>query len=230
MALIVPYLLAANFARLGEQVELMRSADATRLHLDVCDGHFAPGITAGLPVIARLRKATDLALDVHLRVERPERFIEDFAGAGVDSITVHPESTADFHRVLRQIRSNGILTGAALNPATPVSAISEVAEDLDFLSLLSAGAGEQPYFQRTLQRVSAAVRLRRERGGRFILQIEGDVDAEQVEALVGAGAGMVVLGAAIFAHSNPEGRLKHLMRSASQAGEKITSRGSCHCE
>lgn len=211
-------------------MELMRGAGATRLHLDVCDGHFAPGITVGLPVIARLREATNLALDVHLRVEQPERFIDDFTGAGADSIIVHPESTADFYRVLRQIRSKGILAGAALNPATPVSAIGEVAEDLDFLSLLSACAEEQPYFQRTLQRVSAAVRLRRERGGRFVLQVEGDMDVEQVEALVEAGAGMLVMGSAIFAHSNPEGRLKHLIRSASQAGENITSRGSRHCE
>lgn len=232
MALIVPSLLAADFARLGEALEIMRRAGATMVHIDVCDGHFAPGITVGMPVIARLRKATDLMLDVHLQVERAERFVPEIAGAGADRIAVHPESTQDFYRVLQEVRSKGVLAGAALNPATPVEAVREVVDDLDFLNILSAddGEGEQPYFPRTLQKLNAALDMRRELKGRYALQVEGGMTAGQIAELVEAGAGSLVICSVSFNHADAESRLRHLMRSASQADENITSTGSLYRE
>lgn len=210
----------------------MRRAGATMVHIDVCDGHFAPGITVGMPVIARLRKATDLMLDVHLQVERPERFVPEVVGAGADRIAAHPESTPDFYRALQEIRSKGVLAGAALNPATPVNVIREVVEDLDFLNILSAdeGEAEQPYFPRTLQKLNAALQMRRELKGRYALQVEGGMSAEEIAELVEAGAESLVIRSVSFNHANAESRLRHLMRSASQAGENITSTGSLHRE
>lgn len=232
MALIAPSLLTADFARLGEGLEIMRRAGATMVHIDVCDGHFAPGITVGMPVIARLRKATDLILDVHLQVERPERFVPEVVGAGADRIAAHPESTPDFYRALQEIRSKGVLAGAALNPATPVNAIREVVEDLDFLNILSADEdeGEQPYFPRTLQKLNEALQMRRELKGRYALQVEGGMTAEKIAELVEAGAESLVIRSVNFNHVGAESRLRHLMRSASQAGENITSTGSLHRE
>lgn len=191
MALISASLLAADFARLDEGLEAIERSGAKLLHIDVSDGHFSPGITVGVPVVARVRKATRLKLDVHLKIERPERFIAEFIKAGSDRLALHPESTSDIHRALREIRSHGAEAGVALSPALPVEAVSEIAEDLDFLSIV--GTGEKPInFRRASRKLEQAVRLRRERGVRFVIQVEGDLTGQQAAALVASGAGVIV--------------------------------------
>lgn len=216
MALIAPSLFAADFARLGEALEIIKSAGASVVHVDVCDGHFAPGITAGQPVLESLRRATDLELDVHLLIERPERFVAEFAEAGADRIAVHPEATTNLHRALEMIRASGAKAGAALNPSTPVEAVTESLGQLDFLTVLTADPGleDRGFIPRSVEKVRAAARLRDERRLNFAIQVEGGVTFERVENLIRAGADILVAGSAIFDNENPKARLTELIRLA----------------
>jgi ribulose-phosphate 3-epimerase len=141
MALIAPALLAADFARLGEALDAIESAGATMVHVDVMDGHFTPQVTVGQPVVKSLRQRTRLPLDVHLLIERPERYAAQFVEAGADRLAVHPEATTQLHRVLELIRACGAKAGMALNPATTVGAVADVLGEVDFLTVLCADAG-----------------------------------------------------------------------------------------
>jgi ribulose-phosphate 3-epimerase len=141
MALIAPALLAADFARLGEALEVMESAGGAMVHVDVMDGHFTPQITVGQPVIKTLRRRTRLTLDIHLLIERPERYAAQFVEAGADRLCVHPESTTQLFRVLELVRAGGGKVGVALNPATPLGSVADVLGEVDFLTILCADAG-----------------------------------------------------------------------------------------
>jgi ribulose-phosphate 3-epimerase len=228
MALVCPSLRAADFARLGEQLETVREAGARMVHIDVTDGHFVPGVGFGLPVVESIRKATDLTLDVHLLVERPERFVREFIEAGADRIAVHPETTANLHSVLRIIRSAGVIAGVALNTATPLDAVSEVFADLDFLNVLSADPGEREddYIPRSTSKLRSASAVRNRGGGQFSLEVEGGIDSERIHNIIEAGANIVVVGPACFGQSNPRASLQELFRRASEASEEIERAGS----
>lgn len=219
MALIAPSLLAADFSRLAEALELIKSAGATMVHVDVADGHFAPDLTVGQPVIRSLRNATDLVLDVHLMIERPERYAAEFVDAGADRVSVHVESTANLHRVLDMVRVRGAKAGAALNPSTPVDALEDVLGQLDFVTLLTADPGlkEQPFIPGSLDKIRRAARVRDERRLKFAVEVEGGVSLERVEEMVQAGADILVAGSAIFHNDNPKARLADLIRLGSTA-------------
>lgn len=223
MALISISLLAADFARLGEDLETMKGAGVKMVHIDVCDGHFAPGVTVGLPVIASLRKNTGLLLDVHLRVERPERFVEDFIEAGADRLAVHAESTPDVCRALRAVRLKGVQAGVALNPATPLEAVSGILDEVDFLNLCETEG--QPYSARAIHKVNMAAKARCKEGVRFALQVEGGIDPHHIGRLAEAGADVIVAGAETIRGAGLKTILKELIRSASEAEEKISSAG-----
>jgi ribulose-phosphate 3-epimerase len=218
MALVAPRLLSANFARLGEALEVIKAAGAPMVHVDVMDGHFTPDLTVGQPVIESLRRATDLMLDVRLAIERPERFAVEFVKAGADRVSVHPEDTPDLERVLDLIRAQGAKAGAALNPATPVEWVTDLVGDLDFLTLLTAHSGlkEQAFIPRSLAKVSAAAQMRDERRLDFAIQVEGGVGLDNLEELIRAGADILVPGSAIFDTDNPKVRLTEMIRLASQ--------------
>ncbi len=222
MALIAPSLLAWDFARLGEGLEAIKAAGAGMVHLDVSDGHFAGEITVGPPVIRSIRKATNLVLDVHLLVERPERFVADFLAAGADRLAVHAESTANLHAVIETIRSQGGKAGVAIHPATPVEAVSEVMEDLDFLTVLTADTGSDPerFMPRMLSKVNEARKLRARGHERTEIEAEGGIGFESVEKLIQAGADILVVGSAILNSDNPKTRLSEIIRLA--AVEKQT--------
>ena len=143
MALIVPSLLAADFTRLGEALRAVEAAGAPMVHLEVMDGHFVDDITVGQPVVHSLRKATKLVLDLHLLIERPERFITEFVKLGADRVSVHAEATTQLHRALEQIRQYGAKAGVALNPATPVDSIADLVGVFDYLLVLSSDAGRR---------------------------------------------------------------------------------------
>src|ERR1700730_2791996 len=162
MALIAPALVSADFARLGEALEIVKSAGASMIHIDVMDGHFAPDISMGQPVVASIRRATDLVLEVHLMVERPERYAAEFLEIGADRVSIHPEATPHLNRTLGLIRKRGAKAGLALNPATPVGLLSEVWDQIDFLTILGADPGgtEQAVISRTSSKVLAASRIR----------------------------------------------------------------------
>lgn len=218
MAWIAPALLAADFARLAEALEIFKSAGASMVHVDVMDGHFAPDITVGQPVIASLRKATDLILDVHLLVERPERYVADFVDAGAERLSVHAEATPHLHRVLDLIRERGAKAGAALKPATPVEALADVLGDSDFVTVLAADPGikEQAFIPGSCAKVRALSDARRDRRLQFALQVEGAISFDNLAELVRAGADILVAGPAIFHSDNPRVRLSEMIRLASE--------------
>lgn len=219
MALIAPSLLAANFAQLAEALQTIKGAGATMVHVDVMDGHFVPDITVGQPVIQSLRKATDLVLDVHLLVERPERYTGDFLEAGADRLAVHAEATPNLHRTLEGIRSQGAKAGLALNPSTPLESANDVLEDIDFLLLLSSdlGFGEESFIPHTITKVREAAAVRDHCRLNFGVQVEGGIEAEHVEELVRAGADILVAGSAIFHKDDPKRRLAEMIHVASVA-------------
>lgn len=224
MALIAPSLLAADLARLAEALETIKAAGAAMVHVDVTDGHFVPDITVGQPVIVSLRKATDLVLDVHLLIERPERYVTDFVEAGADRVCVHIEATPHLHKALDLIRARGAKAGVALNPATPIESLAEVWGDIDFLNVLTADPGleEAAFLPGLVAKVRAARQAREEHRWGFALQVEGAITAANLEELARAGADILVVGSAIFKSVDPQAELSGLRRRA--AGIGLTSK------
>jgi ribulose-phosphate 3-epimerase len=224
MALIAPSILAADFARLGEALEVIKAAGASLVHVDVMDGHFVPEISAGLPVLASLRKATDLVLDVHLLIERPERYAERFVEAGADRIAIHAEATCHVRRVLEQIRGRGAKAGVAVNPSTPLEAIGEVMGDVDFLNILTAEPSlrEQPFIPASTAKLQASAQMRANRRLDFAIQAEGGISPEKIEYLVRAGADILVAGSAIFDSVDPRAQLGEMVRVATSV--RVTSK------
>ena len=224
MALIAPSLLAADFARLGEALEIFKVAGASMIHVDVMDGHFVPEISVGLAVIESLRKATDLPLDVHMLVERPERFAEQFVKAGADRLAVHVEATTRLRGVLEQIRACGAQPGVALNPSTPLESLSEVLGDIDFVNVLTAEPAlrEQGFIPGMVVKIRAAVQARTDRRREFAIQAEGGLAPQNLEELARAGADILVAGSAIFDSGDPRSQLAELIRLV--AGVRLTSK------
>ncbi len=217
MALIAPSLLAADFARLGEALRTIKDAGAGIVHVDVMDGHFVEDISVGQPVVRNLRKATDLTLDLHLLIERPERYVGEFLAAGADRLAVHIEATTRLHQVLDVIRKQGVQAGVALNPSTPVDSIVDLVGEFDYLSILASdpGLSEGTFIPRSAEKVRAAASLRAERGADFVIQVEGGIRVEHMEQLVQAGADILVVGSAIFNSENPKARLGEILRLVS---------------
>jgi len=197
---IAPSILAADFACLGEGIRAVERGGATLLHVDVMDGHFVPNISIGVPVVASLRKATRLPLDVHLMIENPEQYIPMFAEAGADMISVHQEATPHLDRALSIIREHGCKPGAVINPATPVSMLSEVLGNIDHVLVMSVnpGFGGQKFIRGTLEKIRQ-LKLTRERYNlAFRIEVDGGVGPENVTDLVRAGAEILVAGTSIF--------------------------------
>jgi ribulose-phosphate 3-epimerase len=216
MALIAPSLVAANFARLGEALRFIKEAGASMVHVDVTDGHFTPDITMGPPVVQALRKATDLVLDVHLQIERPERFAADFLNAGADRLAVHFEGTLPLVRLLKSIRARGAKAGVAINPSTPVDAVAEVWGEIDFLLILASDSvlDETDDPARTLAKLRQAFAAREDGRHDFALQVEGCAAGFENE-LVHAGADILVAGSDIFERDAKH--LAEMMRRAAAA-------------
>lgn len=208
---------AADVARLGEQLRIVQDAGAQVIHIDVCDGHFAPDVSFGVPIVESIGRATNFTLDVHLLVERPERFVADLIRVGAQRVAVHPESTTDLLRLLRMIRSRGAQAGVALLPGTPVETVSEVVSEMDFLNILSAdpGTAEETYIPQSASKVKRAAELRSRSGASFELHAEGGICVEHIEELLTAGADGVVAGKAAFAEPDPKASLREFMRWAS---------------
>jgi ribulose-phosphate 3-epimerase len=217
MALIAPSLLAADFARLGEALDTLKAVGAPMFHLEVMDGHFVEEISVGQPVVRSLRKASDLVMDLHLLIERPGRYLDDYVEAGADRISVHYESTTRLHQLLEQIRNQGVKAGVALNPATPIETMVDLVGEFDYLVILSAdpGLSERPFLPRAVEKVHAAASLRKERRADFAIQVEGGIRSEHLEQLVRAGADILVAGSAIFHNDDPKARWSEMLRLVS---------------
>ncbi|MBW3533790.1 MAG: ribulose-phosphate 3-epimerase [Gemmatimonadetes bacterium] len=223
---IAPSILSADFGRLAEDVAAAEEAGADWIHVDVMDGHFVPNISIGPGVAAAVRKVTDLPLDVHLMIEAPDRYLEAFADAGADLVTVHQEACTHLHRTVHRIQELGCRAGVALNPATPVDLLRDVVADLDLVLVMSVnpGFGGQSYIPASTTRLQEARYLidRRGRAGAE-LEVDGGIDASTAGDVVGAGASVVVAGSAVYRH--PEGVAAGVaaIRSAARSPQRLTS-------
>ncbi len=202
---LIPSILSADFARLGDHVGETIQAGVTKIQVDVMDGHFVPNISVGLPVVRSLARATDVTLDVHLMIEQPGRFIEQFADAGADVLTVHVEAVTHLHRVVESIHSLGLAAGAALNPATPLSVLEEVLPDLDVALVMTVdpGFGGQAFIPAMLPKIE---RLRSWIDGaeyRAAVQVDGGISVDTVASVVAVGADQLVVGSAVFSAGVP---------------------------
>jgi ribulose-phosphate 3-epimerase len=197
---LAPSILAADFARLGEQVREAEAAGADRIHVDVMDGHFVPNISIGVPIVKSLRPVTRLPLETHLMIESPDRFLEAFAAAGSKTLIVHWEDNANLHRTVHEIRRLGCNAGVAINPATPAAVLSEIVDDLDLVLVMTVnpGFGGQRFIESTLPKIVQVRRMIQERGLACQLEIDGGVDASTAPLGVKAGANVLVAGSSIF--------------------------------
>ena len=212
MGAIAPCLLAWDFACLGDALGAMKNVGASMVHVDVMDGHFAPEISVGLPVVASLRKATDLVLDVHLQIEHPERFAADFVEAGANRVSIHAESTPRLHSILERVRRLGARAGIALNPATPVESVRDILDEADFLNLLLADVGwsDGNFNPRSLEKVSAARAMLGSAHGGGELEVEGSIGPRNIREMFLAGADILVVGPAICRKVNNRDAAKFL--------------------
>lgn len=205
MKILAPSVLSAPFGRLAEAIQNVESAGADWLHLDVMDGKFVPNISFGQPVVRAIRSITSLPLDVHLMIEDPGRYAQDFVKAGADYLTVHLEACTHLHRNIHQIKDLGIKAGVAINPHTPVESLLPVLADLDLVCLMSVnpGFGGQAFIPSTMSKLHALNQYRQERGLRFGIEIDGGVDLSNALALMEAGANVLVAGQSVFGQADP---------------------------
>ncbi|THF68836.1 ribulose-phosphate 3-epimerase [Deinococcus sp. Arct2-2] len=206
---LAPSILSCDFARLGEELQAIAGADYA--HVDVMDGTFVPNISFGLPILAAARRASSLFMDVHLMIERPERYLRDFAEAGADGITVHVEATQHIHRAVQSIRELGKRAGVTLNPGTPLEAVRPVLADVDLVLVMSVnpGFGGQKFLPASLDRVRTLRRWLDELGSSAEIEVDGGVTPANARALADAGATVLVAGSAVF---GPDGGAAGLQR------------------
>ena len=216
---IAPSILSSDFARLADEVAKVERGGADQIHVDVMDGHFVPNITIGVPVVASLKRVTSLPLDVHLMISEPDRYLEAFASAGAAIITVHAEAVVHLHRTLTRIRQLGVKAGVAINPATPVDHIREVANEADVVLIMSVnpGFGGQKFIQRSVTKVSLTKALLTAAGSTADIEVDGGVDSSNAATLVRAGATMLVAGASIFGTPDPAAATRDLRTAAGSA-------------
>lgn len=213
---IAPSILSADFTKLGEEIACVEKAGASYIHIDVMDGHFVPNLTMGPFIVKQIRKVTKLPIDVHLMIENPDNFIGAFAEAGADMISVHPEAVYHLHRTISYIKSSGSKAGAVLNPATPLSAIEEIIDDLDYVLLMSVnpGFGGQAFIQSSLDKLHRLRNMIRSRGLSVKIEIDGGISVDNVVDVVKAGAEILVAGSSVFGKPDPAKALRDLIDAA----------------
>ena len=216
---LLPSILSADFAHLGDEVAAAERGGGTVIHVDIMDGHFVPNITIGPPVVASLRKATKLPLDCHLMIENPDEFIPAFADAGANWVSVHYEVCRHLHRSLMHIADHGMQPGVVLNPATRVELIRDILPMVHHVLIMSVnpGFGGQEFIEFSLDKIQELARMRAERGLTFKIEVDGGVAHDTVAQVVQAGAELLVAGNAVFGNSHPEQDARALLTAARKA-------------
>jgi len=219
MVHILPSILSADFARLGEEIAKVESGGATMLHVDVMDGHFVPNLTLGTPVVESIRKVTKMILDVHLMLTDPDKYAPLFIEAGADQVSVHYEAATHLDRTLHHIQSMGAKAGVVLNPATPVSLLDDILDVTDYVLIMSVnpGFGGQQFIPNSLKKIRRLDQIRRERGLPFRIEIDGGVNHANTEAIVRAGCDWLVAGSSVFHSEDSAAAVRDLQQVADGA-------------
>ena len=212
MPIIAPSLLSANFINLEADCKMLNESQADWFHLDVMDGHFVPNITFGPMIIEFIRKTTTKVCDVHLMIEEPGKFAEQFKNAGADILSVHIEACPHLHRNIQQIKSLGMKAGVAVNPHTPVSLLADVLHDIDLVCLMSVnpGFGGQKFISQTLEKIKTLRRMADEKGLKLHIEIDGGVTLENAPTILAAGADVLVAGNTVFKSADPKATIAKL--------------------
>ena len=210
--LIAPSILSADFAHLGRDIAAVERGGADLIHVDVMDGHFVPNITIGVPVVRAIKKVATRPLDVHLMIAEPDRYIDDFADAGADMLSVHVEATPHLHRTIAHIKSRGVKAGAVVNPSTPVAALDDIVGDLDFILVMSVNPGfsGQAFIRHSLDKVRRVRQMLSRVGSSAPIEIDGGIDQLTAAEAVAAGASILVAGHAIFGTPDAEAATRAL--------------------
>lgn len=209
---IAPSILAADFANLQHEVEMINNSTADWIHVDVMDGVFVPNISLGIPVVTAIHRHAHKPLDVHLMIVEPERYVEAFAKAGAAVISVHAEASPHLHRTIQQIRSLGIMAGVAINPHTPVQSLENIIGDVDLVCLMSVnpGFGGQKFIEKTYEKVRGLKEMIAASGSSAKIEIDGGVNQDNAPMLVAAGANVLVAGNFVFSAADPAGTISNL--------------------
>jgi ribulose-phosphate 3-epimerase len=216
--MVAPSILSADFSRLGEEIRAAEKAGADVIHVDVMDGHFVPNITIGPPVVSSVRRITDLPLDVHLMISDADRYIDNFAKAGADWITVHVEACPHLHRTIGRIKEMGKKAGAVLNPATPLVSLDEILADVDLVMLMSVnpGFGGQSFIRSSVNKIKTLRRMIDQRGLEVGIEVDGGIGPETIAEVASAGANIFVSGSAVFGQQDYAGVIQ-AMKSIGKA-------------
>lgn len=221
---LAPSILAADFARLGEQVAQAEQAGADRIHIDVMDGHFVPNISMGAPIVQSLRRVTHLALETHLMISDPDFFLEEFVAAGSDSFLVHFEGNANLHRTVQRIKALGKRAGVVINPATSATALEEILQDVDQVLVMTVdpGFGHQHFLPTTLPKIRQICHMVQQMKPGCDVEVDGGIDAATAPLAVRAGANVLVAGSSIFAEAEGVAAAMERLRTAINQGSEVT--------
>jgi len=217
MLKIAPSILSADFLRLGEEIIAAERAGADLIHVDIMDGHFVPNITIGPAIVEAVRRSTSLPLDVHLMIEEPDRYLDDFIKAGADYLTIHFEADVHLHRTIQRIREHGKKAGVSLNPATSVWNLEDILSDIDYVLIMSVnpGFGGQKYITHSTEKIKMLKGLLRKRNLPALIEVDGGVSPDNAAEVASAGADIIVMGSAFF-HSKDYGDIVKRVRQVTK--------------